>query len=103
MIWKELAALNDPSSQRTGLWRIALTALVYCQFSVALWLGNIDLATVIDAVTGLAQYVLMVPLLLLLVAAHNPARAQRDSTLVTAVPSDSLRPNGIGAAGEASG
>ena len=77
VIWKALAAMGEPATQRGAVARIALTTAVYFQLSVGVWLGRVDIAKAVDLVTDFAQYTLVIPLLLLMVAAHNPARASR--------------------------
>jgi hypothetical protein len=83
VIWNELATLSDPPPHRGALVRITLTTAVYCQLSVGVWLGSVDIARAVALVTDFAQQTLMVPLLLLLVAAHHSVRAHGEPSTST--------------------
>jgi hypothetical protein len=72
VIWKQTAALVDKQNQRRAVQTLSITALLYCQLAAAIGMSTVKLSDSLDALSSGGLGYLSIPLLLLLVAAHNP-------------------------------
>ena len=76
VVWKALAALSNEPTRRAGMVKLATASVVYCGVAAVLWQIAFDVPDYLRTVSDFSLSVLAIPLLLLLVAAHNPTRQQ---------------------------
>lgn len=77
ILWTESAGLRDAYRRRHAMVRLATTSLVYCGIAAVFWQIEFDMSDYLDRISQFALSVLSIPLLLILVAAHQPTRRQR--------------------------
>ncbi len=80
VIWKQTANLNDRQSQRRSVQALSFTALLYTQCVAAFAFSYVKPSESLDMLSSAGLGFLSIPLLLLLVAAHNPREARRSDT-----------------------
>ena len=84
--WSQSAALADVTTRRSAAVRIATTTLIYSQLAGVIWLGDTNVADYLGWFSSFALCFMSIPLLLLLIAAHNPDRAAVASPASTDPP-----------------
>ncbi|KGI66760.1 hypothetical protein EU78_03945 [Mycolicibacterium rufum] len=78
LVGKALADMTEPAAQRRAVLQLATTALVYSLLSAGVWVNDLDVTQFTDLITAFATSALAIPILLLLIAAHQRQTAPSD-------------------------
>jgi hypothetical protein len=73
-LWKETSLLRDPARTTKALRHLGVTCLAYALLSALVWATDLSAASLIDRLSKVFLYFLLVPVALLLVAASSGAR-----------------------------